>query len=339
MKVARIDGRALDCLLPMNVMFDRAGRILHAGPTITKMAGHDVTGAQLDHAIRFRRPQMQGDPDELLERPGRRLMVDLRCEDRSGGKPTMQRLRAVVAPLPQGGGILQFAFGPDIAQAIRRHDLSATDFSPTDPVIEILYLLESQALIRAEMGAMAERMDEARRLAEKEAATDRLTGLANRRAMDRHLANLTASDDPVFGIMHLDLDHFKNVNDTLGHAAGDLVLEEVARILREETREDDFIARIGGDEFVMIFEDCTDPDILSSIAERVLIRLNQPIPYDGRACRISGSIGITLSPLYDVPEPDRLLSDADAALYMSKRAGRSRYAFHRLPPGADDSAA
>ena len=331
MKGARIDERALDSLMPMHLIFDGSGRIRSAGPTVAKMAG-GLTGRRLGDAITFRRPTMSGDPDEVLEHPGRRLMVELRGP-REDDEP--QRLRAVVAPLPQGGGVLNFTFGPDLADAVRRHDLSAGDFSAVDPVLEILFLLESQSLIRAELAALAGRLDHARREAEEEAATDRLTGLRNRRAMDQRLARLCALREPVFGLMQLDLDHFKAVNDTLGHAAGDAVLEEVAALLREETRNGDFIARVGGDEFVLIFEEGVSADRLGIIAERILMRLDEPFVYDGRSCEVSGSIGITLSTSYDHPDAEAMLADADTALYRSKHEGRSRFCFHDAPAGTD----
>ena len=332
MRGARIDGKALDMLAPMHLVFDAMGRVRHAGPTLSKMAG-DMNGKRLSDAVRFRRPRLVGGPDEVLEQVGRRLMVELPSPE-EGAEPV--RLRATVAPLPQGGGILQFAFGPDIMDAVGRHGLSAQDFSPVDTVIEILFLMESQALIRAELSALAERLDAARREAEEEAATDNLTKLRNRRAMDKRLGRLCETRAASFGVMQLDLDHFKEVNDTLGHAAGDVVLEEVAQILREETRGGDFLARVGGDEFVLIFEDGVMPERLDSIAERILARLAEPFEYDGRSSTISGSIGIALSTDYAMPTPERIMADADAALYEAKRSGRSRHSMHRPDDAGPD---
>ena len=111
-------------------------------------------------------------------------------------------------------------------------------------------------------------------------------------------------------------------------AAGDMVLEEVAHILREETRNGDFIARVGGDEFVLVIEDGVDADRLGLVAKRILARLAEPFEYDGRSCEISASIGVTLSTSYDTPSPETILADADTALYASKRSGRSCYSFH-----------
>jgi diguanylate cyclase (GGDEF)-like protein len=122
----------------------------------------------------------------------------------------------------------------------------------------------------------------------------------------------------------MDLDFFKAVNDTLGHAAGDFVLENVGRILREQLRAEDCAARIGGDEFVVVIVGRSDPKSLQSIAERIIARISQPMEFEGQACRVSASIGIVRSTDFAVPEATQLLSTADRALYAAKHAGRGR---------------
>ncbi|KIT16049.1 GGDEF domain-containing protein [Jannaschia aquimarina] len=328
MKGVRIDERALAMLMPLHLIFDNAGRIRAMGPALSSIAG-TVTGRRLSDVVTFRRPQLKGDPEDVLAHPDRRLMIDLKTKD--NGEP--QRMRAMVVPLAQGGGLLQLGFGPDLTAAIRRHGLTAGDFSAVDPVMEVLYLLESQVLIRAELADVIARRERDHAIAAEEAATDRLTGLRNRRAMDRRLDELV-SGGVGFGLMHLDLDHFKAVNDTLGHAAGDEVLERVARILREETRKGDLVARVGGDEFVLLIENCSDRKLMARIAKRILRRLAQPIPTCGQVCHISGSIGIVSSAGYTRVEAARLLSDADSALYVSKRSGRATFTFHGVDPDA-----
>ncbi|UWQ21039.1 GGDEF domain-containing protein [Jannaschia sp. W003] len=330
---------ALDLLMPMHLRYDAGGRIVHAGPGLERIAG-PLCDRALARVVRLRRPRAAATPAVLGEHAGRRLVVDLATPVPGEDGAPRQRMRAVAVPLGSGGGVLQLALGADLAPAVGRHALSASDFSPVDPVLDILYLLEAQSLVRGEMRKLATRLDRSLRLAEREAVTDGLTGLANRRAMDRRLGALAASGAEPFGVMHLDLDHFKTVNDTLGHAAGDAVLAEVAAVLRRETRRGDLLARVGGDEFVVVFPDCADRELLAGIARRILAGLARPIPFDGRECRVSGSIGIALSGDYAAPEPEALLADADAALYRSKRAGRARYAFHRGgEPVAHDPAA
>jgi diguanylate cyclase (GGDEF)-like protein len=137
--------------------------------------------------------------------------------------------------------------------------------------------------------------------------------------------------------MQVDLDFFKAVNDTLGHAAGDHVLQQVARVLVEETRADDTVARTGGDEFVLIFDGLRERQKLSDIAARIIARLSEPIPFQGELCRISASIGIAIWGGGAPADHKQLLTDADLALYASKHQGRARHMFYTdglMLPGA-----
>src|SRR5690606_25524563 len=129
-------------------------------------------------------------------------------------------------------------FGIAAAEAVRRHALSNADFAPTDLTVELLYLTEVKAAVMSELAALNQRLQDSRREAEAQALTDPLTGLANRRAFEKGLAEAVdmARRGQGFVLMHLDLDYFKTVNDTLGYAAGDHVLAEVAHALRAETR-------------------------------------------------------------------------------------------------------
>jgi diguanylate cyclase (GGDEF)-like protein len=162
--------------------------------------------------------------------------------------------------------------------------------------------------------------------AEEQAFTDTLTGVKNRRAMDHILERYVEADLP-FSVMHVDLDWFKQVNDTHGHAAGDHVLQVAARILVDETRADDTVIRAGGDEFLLIFPRLVRRDRLAAVAGRILSRLDAPIPYRGAACRVSASIGIASRAGGDALSAEAVVAAADAALYRSKKAGRARFSF------------
>ena len=174
-----------------------------------------------------------------------------------------------------------------------------------------------------EFHSLNARLNGEKLLAQEQALTDALTGLRNRRALEAQLHHLVAQQTP-FGMMHLDLDYFKAVNDTLGHAAGDFVLGEVTDILRRSTRASDTIARLGGDEFVLVMPHMTDLGQLRKIGARLIADLSSPMQFDGQECRISGSIGIVASTSYPQPDLDQMAADADAALYAAKRAGRGR---------------
>ena len=202
----------------------------------------------------------------------------------------------------------------------------------------MLYLVEAKNAVMNESRDLNMRLQGAKSEAEERASTDTLTGLKNRRAMDMILARYKSCREK-FSLMHLDLDFFKAVNDTLGHAAGDFVLQEAAKIFTEEVRGEDAVIRFGGDEFVLLFHRLTDPVHLGNISERILKKLEQPMIFEGATCKISGSIGITMSDDYATIDPEQMMIDADAALYASKKAGRAQYRFVREVGGVGQSAA
>ena len=127
-------------------------------------------------------------------------------------------------------------------------------------------------------------------------------------------------------VLCLDLDHFKAVNDTLGHPVGDELLKVVAERLRRCTREPDTVARLGGDEFAIIMTGMNDPSDAAALAKRIRESIIRPYHLDGHQILADISIGISLSPI-DATEPDLLLKNADMALYGAKGDGRGTYRF------------
>ena len=324
----------LDALMPMHILVDQAGAIVHAGPTATRLRpDHDLIGTNVWDVFECLRPACDAGGNDLRGLAGQRLRLKFRA-------PPLTRLRGLVHPLDNGLVLLNLSLGYSVVEAVADYALTGRDFSHCDPTVEMLFLIEAKSAALSESKKLNARLDEAREAAQTQAETDALTGLHNRRAMDQVLCDMTQSRRRTeFGLMHLDLDFFKRVNDTLGHAAGDHVLLRVAAILREETRSGDLVARVGGDEFVLIFPDCTDVALLDTIAARIIARLEEPIHFGSDQCRISASIGITISSLYTDPDPDRMLSDADTALYKSKNAGRARHTLFEGVWEADRSAA
>jgi len=158
---------------------------------------------------------------------------------------------------------------------------------------------------------------------------DSLTGLANRRYLDSELSNLM-DDVPPDGATHalliVDLDRFKQINDTLGHAAGDALLVHVSKILKKLTRPSDFVARIGGDEFVIVCRQSVDEKHLTRLAEAIVDQMRAPMHYHGKECRFGVSIGISTAE-HGVSDASHLLINADLALYQAKSTGRNRFAF------------
>ena len=160
---------------------------------------------------------------------------------------------------------------------------------------------------------------------------DVLTGLPNRALFYdrlRQAVSRAKREQTMVGLMFLDLDRFKQINDTLGHAAGDRVLKVVAERLKSFLREIDTIARLGGDEFTVIIEGVSEPAQLSGIAEKIGKALAEPVDLDGRAMSVSASVGITLYPR-DGEDVDQLIKNADIAMYHAKhRGGRQQYQFY-----------
>ncbi|WP_245426498.1 EAL domain-containing protein [Mesorhizobium sp. YM1C-6-2] len=176
-------------------------------------------------------------------------------------------------------------------------------------------------------------LESAKERIEFNALHDSLTGLPNRRFLDEVLAAHVEKFDEGerAGLLHLDLDRFKQINDTLGHAAGDAMLVHAARVLRANLRAGDFVARVGGDEFVVLCKiaEADKPrwnELLAKLADRVIDQMYQPVPYHGHECRFGVSIGIACD-LDQVADPRRLLVNADLALYRAKGRGRNRYQF------------
>ncbi|MBW3657393.1 MAG: EAL domain-containing protein [Actinobacteria bacterium] len=164
---------------------------------------------------------------------------------------------------------------------------------------------------------------------------DELTGLANRHLFrDRvsHAVSRSHRHPAPFGVLFLDLDGFKGVNDTLGHQAGDALLKVVSERLLEAIRDHDTAARLGGDEFAILVEDLSAESDAARVAERILDSLRLPIPVAGTTVRIGCSIGIAINERV-IPTPDTstrgvtdaLLRDADIAMYIAKGAGKGRY--------------
>jgi diguanylate cyclase (GGDEF)-like protein/PAS domain S-box-containing protein len=158
---------------------------------------------------------------------------------------------------------------------------------------------------------------------------DALTGLPNRRYLDRYLderAKSAAETGGAVSLLHIDLDLFKQINDTLGHVAGDAMLVHVAGLLRAAAGPDAFVARVGGDEFSIVTTLAGDNDQLAALAAEIIARIRRPVPYQGLFCRFGASIGIASRAGSGV-DPQRLLIDADIALYRAKGHGKNRFEF------------
>ena len=174
------------------------------------------------------------------------------------------------------------------------------------------------------------RLETANRRILQLAQTDILTSLANRRAFMKRLKmafNASLRGSPAFAVLYLDIDDFKDVNDTLGHAMGDQLLKEVVARLKSVVREEDLVARFGGDEFAVLASNVNDPMEAGTLAARIRKVLTDPFIIDGHKISVTSSIGIAQFSR-DIAGPEAMMVQADLALYGAKDEGRDCYRFH-----------
>ena len=165
------------------------------------------------------------------------------------------------------------------------------------------------------------------KMLESLALNDPLTGLANRRLLDDRMSMALVRarrNRSAMAVMYLDLDGFKEINDTLGHGAGDMLLKMVAARLVATVREEDTVARLGGDEFIIALWHVNDIDDAAAVAGKVIAAVSQTYGIEGHTVRMTTSAGISLYPVHG-EVADTLMKSADLALYEAKRAGKNTY--------------
>lgn len=312
----------LDILCPMHVVISPTGHVRHVGPTLRKLRpGQPWVGLRVLEVLRFIRPRDVQSMSDFIGIEGKKLHLELRAAPRTALKGVVMRNHAT------DGFVLNLSFGMSVLDAVRDFSLSSADFAATDLAVEMLYLMEAKSAAMDASHKLNQRLQSAKIAAEEQAFTDTLTGLKNRRALETVLERFVATKTPL-AVMHVDLDLFKAVNDSLGHAAGDFVLMNVARNLLVSTREGDTVARVGGDEFTILLPGETSLEALEVTGKRIIAELEKPANYKGNTCRISGSIGTVVWDGTTPTTPAELIDDADVALYASKNGGRGRQTFY-----------
>ncbi|MEM6385881.1 MAG: EAL domain-containing protein [Pseudomonadota bacterium] len=195
--------------------------------------------------------------------------------------------------------------------------------SPNGDRVVLRVDISEQLRQQRELQTYADRLEEANREISQQAMHDELTGLGNRRFLNARLVEMIETRKQTgleIAALHIDLDRFKQINDTMGHAVGDYVLEQVADILRTRVRSKDVVARIGGDEFIILTLCAPDSDSPEVLADRLIQEICKPIMYEDRPCRIGASVGIARTPM--IPA-DELITCSDIALYKAKTGGRA----------------
>ena len=190
-------------------------------------------------------------------------------------------------------------------------------------------LLRSTRSIGSQIGQFM-----ARRQAEERvrhlAHFDELTGLPNRSMFNQRLSHALARArrlDERLAILFIDLDRFKNINDTLGHGAGDRVLKEIAQRLRGCLREADTVSRLGGDEFVVLIEGASRPADVAEVAQKILAAVARPVLLESQEFHLTASIGISTCP-GDSDDLQGLMKNADIAMYRAKEQGKNNFQFY-----------
>lgn len=228
---------------------------------------------------------------------------------------------------------------PLIERSMRAHrsatgtfELTSADGGGTKRWIQVVL----NPLSATELQGIANDVSESKRseqAAHSLAVTDVLTRLPNRLGFEQALARLlerqSRVSDTGFALIMLDLDHFKPVNDTYGHPAGDRLLKLVASMLRQAVREDDICARLGGDEFAILLPSTQNKQAVAVVADKLVKLLNEPIDIgEGITVHISASVGIALFD-QDAEDSKQLVARADEALYAAKAEGRNQYRFYQ----------
>ncbi|ACB53998.1 hypothetical protein cce_4650 [Crocosphaera subtropica ATCC 51142] len=192
-----------------------------------------------------------------------------------------------------------------------------------------IHYLPQEKLIRCYLFDVTQRR-EAEEILKYKAFHDELTGLPNRAFLHEHLSLALGNaqrNKSLMAILLLDVDGFKNINDTLGHSIGDLILKCFAKRLQSQVRQGDLVCRWGGDEFIILLSRIKEPKEAAQFAERLLEVFKHPITVEGNLIYLKSSIGITIYP-EDGQDQETLLKSADLALYKTKNSGRNNYQFY-----------
>jgi diguanylate cyclase (GGDEF)-like protein len=298
--------------------------------------------SELAQAALSRARQMFRTDDIVLALPARKGRVDraysldsqgeLQClSDRGESRAPFVELNlagraplatCVVAPLtgPTGRlGSLRLSFDAPVRLSSRERQVLSTYAHAVSTTLLNAFLYDD---VRGEAAIHAH-----------EASHDPLTGLANRVLLHTRTTDALENNQGTTALLLLDLDHFKEINDTLGHAAGDVLLQEVAQRLRRSVRANDLVARLGGDEFAILVTGLSDPASAEPIAAQVLALLAEPVVYEGLHLSVEASIGIACFP-DDAANAEELFRRCDVAMYQAKT---ERGAWLRYDPLRDDT--
>ncbi len=318
----------VEAVFPFHLVLDRDLRVLQAGSSVRRLQGDGLVGATFTDQFRVTTPRVAMTFEALTAKPRSLFLLE------SQATPGLL-LRGQILHEP-GADCLFFVGSPWITETANFVALGLTldDFAASDVVVDYVLLLQNQASALVEAKDLAARLHATAEQLEHLAHHDTLTGLPNRALLRKRLERKGPDgEEPAptaVSVLMLDLDGFKAVNDSYGHSAGDGVLQDVAERLRALAREDDMVARFGGDEFALVLEARAGKErsetSAAKVAQRVIEALSQPFPLPlcpGVSVTLSASIGIAHR--HGIESAEDLLRNADLAMYAAKAGGKARY--------------
>lgn len=252
------------------------------------------------------------------------ILLDYRLPGMTG----LEMLKVLRNSTPQPPAVVMLSHSEDEDLAIECIEAGAQDFVPKSEVTASRLI---RAILHAkERNKIEQQLRDSREKLRSLAEVDVLTGLANRYMFELSLKNalpLSGRQGKSLALIILDLDKFKNINDTLGHAAGDQLLKLVSDRLQQPLRDGDLLCRLGGDEFAILVHDLRDISLIRRLIQRIFDSLKDPFYLDGCKTIVSASIGIASYPEC-ASDPSLLMRYADIAMYRSKESGRNQSHFY-----------
>ncbi len=326
-----LDPAATDRLMPMHVIAAADGTILRTGPSVPKLVpGVELVGTPFLAHFDFRMPREVSSVADVMSSADKPLRLTLRDKDRTG-------LKGQAVPLTcEQAVLIDLSFGISVFDAVRRFSLTSADFGGTDLGIEMLFLIEAQRAAFGETRRFTERLETARVTAEAHALLDGLTGAHNRLALDLFLSDLVEQKAD-FAVAYIDVDGFRAINELCGHSGGDAVLKEVAGALKGCVRAEDMLARLGGDQFVLVISGPIDDALGSDLSTRLRSALSFPVIHEERSFHLKASVGMTVSAPRSGETAEDVLRRADAALLRARKAGGGQIHFEPALPATPAS--
>lgn len=309
--------RLLADLFPFRLILDLGSeaRIAEAGDTLENWLGLPLAGRRFDECFAIRRPAVSAlDAESLLNKRKSVFVLDaLGTQHQLRGQMVIDSDRALFV----GSPVLS------TTTSIDELGLTMADFAPHDATLDMVVLQRFAQMQLADLQQRAVELEKAvsdRDRFSHRATTDSLTGLSNRRAFWESCRS--ALDTGLrLGLLFIDVDRFKSVNDHFGHGAGDAVLCTIADRLKNTVRIEDLVARLGGDEFAVLLVDADGPTV-DDVVARLSKAIDPPINVDGNAIETSISIGVVTDAAGK--SVDQLVQDADTAMYEGRQNGRGK---------------